>query len=319
MTDIFPDVDAVEAESDWLTALTENEMDGAALRAVGERYLALAERVRAWHMRGYHGRQGSDLRGLTGGIAYGEKLSNSDPSFILQSWGQASARIGKSLLAYHHMRVSRMDYAVTVLFSKELPPVKLWPIGDESDLKWNVTRIVPSGSAGGTLYVGSRGSDMFGRVYDKGAQLGTVPERLYWRWEIEYKGECAKRAFASYTECVDPAEASRFIASEVSSWYQEHGIPIPTLRDAVMGRPVIRYATRVRVSETTIKWLHQQVAPALRKLDYDGRLDDALDALGLFGGQTFMPFSETNSMNIWEQTTFLRELQDGSDLTSLQI
>ena len=317
MRDIFSSAESIEAGSDWLTVLTENEIDAAALRSIAEHYLGLAELVRPWSMRKYHGRCGRDLRGVLGGVAYGEDLGSERVSALLQAWGQVSQRVGRSVMAYHHMRISRMDYAVTVLFDKELPPIKDWPIDEDRGNRWRTTRIVPSDGGGGTLYVGNRGSDIFGRVYDKGKQLGTVPDRLYWRWEVEYKGSCAKQAFANYAEWSESSRASTLIAREVCSWYREHGVPIPDLDKVQIGRPVIRYATRVRCSQTTIKWLHQQVAPALHNLEGVGRLGDALDALGLANGQTFMPYSEFDCMGLWEQTDFLKLLQDDSGLASL--
>jgi len=307
---MFPDYNSLEADTDWVTALTENELDGAALRAISERYFALAEIIKPWRMRGYHGRQGRDLQGYGGGIAYGENLAGVQVSFILQSWGEVCRQVARSILAYHHMRVSRMDYAVTVLFARELPPVAEWPLEEWRAQKWRVTRIVPSDGGGGTLYVGSRGSDVFGRVYDKGKQLGTIPDRTYWRWEVEWKGHHAKQAFANYMTYEDRVEAARFVAGQVGGYYQEHGVPFPPVRDCTLDRPVIRYATRVKSSETTIKWLHQQVSPALRTLDCAGLLADALDALGVYGDNLWMPPNEVKDLGGWEQSTFLQELSD---------
>lgn len=316
MSDFFTGHSSAEAESDWITAITENEIDGAALRAISERYIGLAERVRAWHMRGYHGRQGNDLQNVGGGVAYGERLDSEYPSFLLQAWGEVCRQVARSVLAYHHMRITRMDYAVSILFGQELARIKDWPLDMPDSAKWRVTRIVPEGGGGGTLYVGSRGSDKFGRVYDKGTQLGTMPERIYWRWEVEYKGQSAKQAFASYMHSEDREETARFIAQEVGGWFKEHGIPFPTLRDCTLGKPIIRYGTRVKCSETTIKWLHQQVAPALRTLDAGGHLADALDALGLYGTDVWLPRSEMTGCGNWGQYDFLKELEDGSPLVT---
>jgi DNA relaxase NicK len=175
--------------------------------------------------------------------------------------------------------------------------------------KYRVTRIVPNDDGGGTLYVGTRGSDVFGRVYDKGAQLGTFPERIYWRWEVEYKRDHARQAYANWSESVNSPNAYQAIAREVGTWYAEHGIPIPTVLRTEWKRPVIRYATRVRSSDTTIEWLYQQVNPALRKLGAAGRLSDAVEALGIWDNQLVMTESELQRLAQWEQTDFLAELQ----------
>jgi hypothetical protein len=49
------------------------------------------------------------------------------------------------------------------------------------------TRRIEGTPDGATLYIGSRSSDRFIRIYDKTAESkGVYPERT-WRWEIEYK------------------------------------------------------------------------------------------------------------------------------------
>lgn len=309
MSELFDGVKLATAETDWLTAITDSDLDSQHLRTISNRWLGRSLKIRPWAMRGYHGQSGNDLEGYTGGVAYGEKLGDKDVSSILQAWGDVSIRVGNELLELHHFHVSRMDYAVTVLFSEKLPPVSAWDLGSNTLPSCKVVRIVPEGDEGGTLYVGSRGSDKFGRIYDKGAQLGTVPPKLYWRWEVEFKGQCARQAFSNYSECQDPGARRQLVASEVRAFFHDHEIPTPIIRDVSWDRPMIRYATRVRCSNTTIQWLQQQVQPALRNLQGAGRLGDALDALGILGGSLTPPESEMNRLNQWCQFDFLKELE----------
>lgn len=305
MTVTFPGIEAYDAGLDWVTCVTENDLDGARLRRIAETLQGLGERIKPWKMRGYNGRVAFDLHGHTGGVAYGEHYSEDAISYLAQAWGTVSAQLARDVIRSHHIRVSRLDYAVTVLFATPLPPVARWDLSSETASAYRLTRIVPNDDGGGTLYVGSRGSDVFGRVYDKGAQLGTVPERLYWRWEVEYKREHAKRAYAEWQDSSTEMIASKHITQELQAWFSEHGIPIPTLRAPSECRPVIRYATRVRSSDTTIEWLHQQVYPALRKLQLAGRLADALEALGVWDNELVRSQSELDRLARWEQTDYL--------------
>lgn len=309
MNEWFEGVKLATADTDWLTAITDSDLDSQHLRIISRCWLGRARKVKRWAMRGYHGRSGNDLEGYTGGVAYGEKLDDRDVCSILQAWGDVAIRVSNELLALHHFHISRMDYAVTVLFANGIPSVKDWIIAGADVPSRRVVRVIPDGNEGGTLYVGSRGSDKFGRIYDKGAQLGTIPGRLYWRWEVEYKGECARAAFANYSECQGPEKRRQLVAGEVTGFFREQGVPTPLIQDVSWDRTMIRYATRVRCSNTTIQWLQQQVQPALRNLQGAGRLGDALDALGILGGSLTPPESEINRLDQWAQFDFLRELE----------
>jgi hypothetical protein len=305
----FPTIESSDAGLDWVTCVTEDDRSGEMLRRIAEQFIGLAEKVKAWRMRGYNGRCGYDLRGYTGGLAYGENYTQQAISYLAQAWGSVSTALARQVVASNHVRVSRLDYAVTVLFAQQLPPIGKWDINSEIANSYRLTRIVPNDDGGGTLYVGARGSDVFGRVYDKGAQLGSFPERIFWRWEVEYKRDHAKQAYANWSENVNDRNAYEAIAHEVSGWYTEHGIPIPLITEATYRRPVIRYATRVRTSDTTVEWMYQQVNPALRKMEMSGRLADALDALGVWDNQLVMTESELRRLAQWEQTDFLASLE----------
>jgi len=305
----FPAVENKDAGLDWVTCVTENDASGAMLCRIAETFIGLADRVKPWRMRGYNGRVGFDLHGYTGGVAYGENYTRQENSYLAQAWGSVCEVLARKVIASNHVRISRLDYAVTVLFAEQLPPIGRWDINTDIANGYRLTRIVPNDEGGGTLYVGARGSDVFGRVYDKGAQLGTFPERFYWRWEVEYKRDHAQQAYANWTEHVNSPHAYQAIAHEVTSWYTDHGIPIPILSFTGWKRPLIRYATRVRSDDTTVEWLHQQVNPALRKLHLSGRLAEALEALGVWDNGLMPSESELRRLAQWEQTDFLGTLQ----------
>lgn len=311
MTSPLMGVNCAQGAIDWVTCLTESPLDGQILRRVGDEMLGRAERVSPWRLRGYCGRTGRDLSGMTGGVSYGERLSMEQVSYMLQAWGEASTKVSRRLLALHKVRVSRMDYALTVLFDAPIPPVGGWEVEEDAMHPYRITRIVPGDSGGGTLYVGSRGSDVFGRVYDKGAELGTIPERMYWRWEVEYKRDHARQAYANWAECVNGDARTAYITSEVTGWFRQHGVPVPSVSLGDLDRTMVRYQTRLRTSETTIAWLRTQVNPAIRRLGSNGRLGDVLEALGLWDNQLEVSQKELDRLSQWSQYDFLAALDRG--------
>jgi len=88
--------------------------------------------------------------------------------------------------------VSRLDLAVTLRdddIDRDWTEIAL----NQSSLDGRIdsgvlkTRRIQGTPDGATLYIGSRSSDRFIRIYDKTAESkGIYPERS-WRWEIEYK------------------------------------------------------------------------------------------------------------------------------------
>jgi len=88
--------------------------------------------------------------------------------------------------------VSRLDLAVTLRddnLDQDWTEIALQQCSMDGRIDSGLlkTRRIQGTPDGATLYIGSRSSDRFIRIYDKTAESkGVYPERS-WRWEIEYK------------------------------------------------------------------------------------------------------------------------------------
>lgn len=117
---------------------------------------------------------------------------------------------------------------------------------------------------GATAYIGSRHSQQFGRVYDKGVQSGREKPGHLWRAEVEYKKPLAGQISAALSS-VDPVERQRQITNEVHRWYadREAALPYELLPGEVFD---ISVQQRITTARKKLAWLRQQVAPTVAQL-----------------------------------------------------
>lgn len=282
----WPIIESALAAPDWLTVVTSGETDNLKSRTIAQLYFAGAGRLKSWSLMRYRGSISADLAGVGGGIAWGVNLGLE--SAILQSWGEVCYRVGRAVLDGTSGRVSRCDLAVTVLFQSPLPPIREWPIQHDIARRADVTLVVPGGEEGGTLYVGRRGSQAFGRVYDKGAELGTIPPCLFWRWEVEYKREAAQTVAGACWTHADSQVRAEYICHQVADWFKTREILTPPWHREQLGYPVVRYSSRIRSDQTTLSWLRRQVRPAVMRLHEHGHEDAVMRSLGVGNPLEFM-------------------------------
>lgn len=147
-------------------------------------------------------------------------------------------------------------------------------------------RYVGEDEGGYTLYVGSRGSNHFCRLYDKGAE---TQEELYinsWRFEAELHGNAATQA-AQYVWSGSKGQA-RIAASTCWRYFNDRGILPPWTKEdednAV--QPQTQPQTDI---ERKLHWLETQVRPTITKL-LEILPRDILDkALGIGGSTEELP------------------------------
>lgn len=117
---------------------------------------------------------------------------------------------------------------------------------------------------GDTLYVGSRHSQQFGRLYDKGVESGTAAPGLYWRAEVEYKKPLSG---LMATELIEETNENRMaaIVDTVLNWFSDRGIPV--LGNAPGDRTInISVEQRITTADKKLAWLRTQVGPSVRQL-----------------------------------------------------
>ena len=131
---------------------------------------------------------------------------------------------------------------------------------------------------GKTLYSGSRKSDRFARLYDKGKETRLPELDGCWRLEQQIQNALALR-YAQALAAVDrPADC---IYSEVARYYRERGAALITPGLIV---PLELNGTRTSSNVNPSRrreWLRKQVRPYVERERDNGRLNEVLADLGL--------------------------------------
>jgi replication initiation factor len=265
---------------DWLTCtLREPSTEAAKARwastIVGvQRALYSAQEPKPWSWQGYLGQ-------TLGQLSWGGRR---DGSIIRASSGAAAACFPGVPLA--ECNVSRLDLAVTVWASEDIEVwARLQCIGAlqarealPESRRRRVTLISGHGD-GDTLYVGSRKSPQFGRLYDKGREDHSAAYKNSWRWEVEYHDRHANIIAQKIQKAPDPAQA---ISATVRGWWRERGVDCPWESGTT---PVasVDNLRRVASDSQTLAWLATQVAPAIRRIS--GRVEWSEIAQALFGSE----------------------------------
>lgn len=181
---------------------------------------------------------------------------------------------------------TRADVAITVFYDTDTPGrarlardgiLAAYASGEVSR-RIRMTYIDGCGD-GDTLYVGSRTSEVFGRIYDKWRESRDPYYACAWRWEIEFKGGRAE----SLLRMLDGASDRTGVLIGVSRcFWRGRGVLFP---------PVEKDAADLRVVSVpvpddparTLAWLATDVRPAVGALLEYFEQDAILWALGLSG------------------------------------
>lgn len=200
-----------------------------------------------------------------GGAFYGER----EDSYHIHIPG-AWAGVLWQQLHDDRLHYSRFDVQVTyqyddddlcrgeVFFQKAASFNRLRPVKQQRKIR----RIEDDGY-GVTVYVGSRKSKHFARLYDKGAQTGDEAYERAWRYEVELHNDSAT-ASARYI-WNRTAAVAKVTSSTVWSYFHERGITPPWTKEDE--ETALRPATTPKTDiERKLQWLREQVAPTVRLL-----------------------------------------------------
>jgi DNA relaxase NicK len=247
------------ASVDWVTMTTTNDGIGAAWYTMYAKYRKMrqkeADRETPFSNGYYSGfRIGSMQWGYQEHLGYICIISGEDAERYWYTLSPTDARVTRLDLCCDFM-YQDLKYLALELFEKasdqrkqEKPGLSLF-IGPEG---------------GDTLYVGSRHSQQFGRLYDKGVESGTSPPGHYWRAEVEFKKPLSGLMAA---ELVQETGENRVqaIADTVVNWFFDRDIKV--LEDTVEGRRIqISVEQRITTAEKKLAWLRTQVQPTVRQL-----------------------------------------------------
>lgn len=226
---------------------------------------------RDWWFVGYRG-------WVCGAVAFGRR----DADCIVQVSGCLATSAVEFLS--EGINTSRIDLQLTVLVDDDVSSLieamtqaVLEARKGREGRAFGVRRIASYGD-GDTLYVGSRQSEQFGRIYDKGTESGGDYPKGSLRFEVEYKGAWARRINALLMQA---GCSGAVVAGLVRGFYEKRGLDI-SLSGESLGIDLGDTIEVEGAHERSMRWLRSQVAPAIARLLREGvAVEAVVEALGL--------------------------------------
>jgi DNA relaxase NicK len=131
---------------------------------------------------------------------------------------------------------------------------------------------------GQTLYLGSRTSDSFSRIYDKGKESKLPELKDHWRGELELH---RAQAMSAATVLLDSEDTDAQLSVFVQQHLQRRGVTWPALKSDSQLVAQLPISQRVQSSrDRKLMWLRSQVAPTIRKLLVHMDQDELMHVLG---------------------------------------
>lgn len=287
---------------DWVTATTNNDVVGKVWYDV---FVSLAK---VTDPSGVDTKSGVKLSRYTGvgapSLFWG---TSSQLGFILIARSSV-ANMAWTKVAMTAKKVTRLDLAVTVHLEDQKTGLAarhyaMAGKGENTQRKYGV---ILNSRGGQTCYVGSRQSNFYGRVYDKGAEQGE--ENGYvWRYEVECKSpNNLIMVKEMYQRWLDDKPVMEDICEYVWRWFKDRGVS-PIFRPKG-GVAFEIDAQMVSMSnERRIAWLSKYVRPTVGKLIEAGKGKAAMSALGV----------ELKQLEMWEKEIDLAKVAVSSkEITS---
>lgn len=262
----------VDCGVDWLTVTTDDRHNGMRLAsratALFRKELLAGFWKKPWGMAGY-----------TGFCAGSVQLGEREGSCLVRVGGHVARDNWRELYQFSD-NCSRLDLQVTVVtgvpptttIHKHYKHAKKARVGNAGA---PALSLFSSSDGSCTLYLGKRVSDRFGRIYDKGSESGLECWRGALRYEVEFKGDIARREAARLFSCSsqDPE-----IISRVSTYFVDRHCP-PALVTLVSASS--RWPTRVSDIRKSLAWMKDCCGPTVRKLMASGMDQELLSSLGI--------------------------------------
>jgi len=271
---------------DWLTCHVPHGAKARHLADWGQVLLSSEKRkgndFKKWKWNGYEGY-------TAGHVALGGR----EDGVICRMSGEASREHWRHVWDIAQ-RCSRLDVQVTVsglpkghdlaanthALVKDFRPKR----GRPPEWELRLTK-----SHGSTLYLGSRQSQTFTRLYDKSAEEEREHLGGRWRYELELKEETAQQA-ASHLSSLGNGSAR--VLSTVHDAFTSRGVQPVFVRS---DQPMMELTQRDQSDDDRrLAWLSGQVRAVVAGLRHRGRELDVMHALGLGESPIALPGSERN-------------------------
>lgn len=255
------------ASVDYLTVTTKSDRATSTMLALVAGYvgprISKGEKIRRWQFMGFHG-QSMD------GVRYG--LRGTEGIAILTS---VTANELWRQIAPARSKCTRIDLAVTVRLEEANQYVASVAYKEALDSGQLKSSLIVNSQGGATVYLGSRTSMFFGRVYDKSSEQG-VGAGTEWRYEIECKKPASEAVIALLLEQDEPAT---WIGAYVWNWFFSRGVRPIFNREITEN--AIEIAGSVASLDRTLQWLTTQVRPSVGRLIIGGYEAEVREALQL--------------------------------------
>lgn len=259
------------ADVDWITATAASKDSQTALWRVGERMLnrdqSEGENASRWHANGYEGWS-------NGRVSLGARPDGT----ILRLSGQKARYEWRECFRAAE-NVSRLDLAVDCELDSPVTTVSrdvyrnvghVRPVNGRPPTR----RLIVSGDGGSTAYVGSRVSEQFGRVYDKGIESKTLPAGRWWRFEVEYKGA---QSWAQSRALLQVDDHRVLCSATVASWFRTRAAY--SYSSAALALSIL-LPVEPSSDDAKLSWLTRSVRPTVQYLVERYGRDRVLQALG---------------------------------------
>lgn len=264
----------INAAVDWVTMTTKEDDVGSKWYRIYCKYreakIKEVDRETPFH-NGYYA-------GL--GIAQMKWGFSESIGYILIVHGSDAERLWEKLRPAMH-RVTRLDLCVDVVLktARQIAQATYTSLLAQEGKGNRKYSLFENSYGGATCYIGSRQSQQFGRLYDKGIQAGTHRQGLKWRAEVEYKKPLAGFLSKALSE-VPPEERQGAILGTVAKWYSDRDVDARWLEP---GGRWLKFSVeeRITTADKKLAWLRTQVAPSVVELVEAGYGRQVLDCLML--------------------------------------
>lgn len=282
----FRNIQKWNANVDWITMTASAKTEG--IDIIHADWHRTCRRVVAACSHGMVTELEASIRGYKG-LRYTNALFLGKLQFqglmLIASGGMAQRVIEQDMACDN---VSRMDLAVTLwgfttpsMFIAECAVIAHDYVTARKGLAPKVTLTKDMEGNGSTLYIGSRVSDTFIRIYDKGAESKEAAYTGAIRFEVELKGDRAKHGYEALR---DMKWSDRGTIAQVSAWLRRVGLGLPQgLELGVAYEPLVIKTTFD--IDRSLQWLEKTVSKTIERIRLAGVSDERIEvALGLRSG-----------------------------------
>jgi hypothetical protein len=264
------EIDSWTAGVDWITCTQYRIPDTKSFLKAGKKIVAI-ESLKGndevtWKGQGYYGTR-------AGGASIGTR-----PDTYLCTLSSETARNHWKSIGEWATNCSRLDLQTTYLLKKR--NVDLFDQIEDHLINKPATQGRPcevtrirSSKGGNTIYLGSRKSDLYFRIYDKGVEDKSDESGWRIRFEIEFKRNLAK----SYLSKLLKNPLTEITSSDiVSLHYRKHFLQ---LREPTISQLEVARVDSISNAKKRLAYLSKTVRPIIEKLQRAGYGDEALKIL----------------------------------------